>query len=87
MNTSHDLNALIERSKELYERTLKAALEPGHMGKVIAVEPDSEQYFVGRTSAEALLAARAALPGKLFHLMRVGYPTAHTVGGYGSRRR
>ena len=87
MHTINTLDVLAERSKELYERKLKATLELEQQGKFVAVEPETESYFVGATGTEALLAARAALPDKLFHLMRVGFPAANTIGGYGTRDR
>lgn len=81
------LDTLAVRSKELYEHKLKPVLEPQHKGKFVAIEPDTESYFIGKTGTEALLQARATLPDKLFFLARVGYPTAHTIGGYGARNR
>ncbi len=81
------LDALTDRSKELYEAELKSVLEPEHKGEFVAIEPDTGSYFLGKTGTEALLRARAALPGKLFFLARVGYPAAHTIGGYGYRAR
>jgi hypothetical protein len=81
------LGELAARGKALYESKLKPLLEPEQKGKFIAIEPDTEQYFLGKTGTEALLAARAALPDKLFFLARVGYPAAHTIGGYGWRKK
>ena len=76
-----------DRAKALYESKLKVLLEPEQKGKFIAIEPDTERYFLGVTSREAMSQARAALPGKLFFLARVGYPAAHSIGGYGARNR
>ena len=81
------LTDLAERGKSLYESKLKALLEPEQRGKFIAIEPDTESYFVADTGTKALLAARAALPEKLFFLARVGYPAADAIGGYGMRNR
>ena len=67
------------RGDEFYRQKLKAALEPEQNGQFVAIEPDSEQYFLGRTSSQAIALARAAVPGKEFFLARVGYPAAHTI--------
>jgi hypothetical protein len=78
---------LAERAKALYEGKLKNLLEPTAKGKFVAIEPDTERYFIADTGTKAILQGRAALPDKLFFLMRVGYPTAHAIGGYGKRIR
>ena len=71
----------IERGKRLYEEKLSRELEPADAGRFFAVQPDSERYFLGDTDVEAIAAARAAMPESLFYLVRVGYQTAHSVGG------
>lgn len=76
-----------ERGLVLYENKLKGLLEPEHKGRFVAIEPDTESYFLGKTGTEAILKARAALPDKLFYLMRVGYPTACSIGGSSLRMR
>ena len=77
----------IERGKRLYDERLRGELEPENAGRFLAVEPDSERYFLGDTDVEALTAAREAMPGSLFYLVRVGYETAHSVGGHALSRR
>ena len=84
---SEKIKRLILRGDEFYREKLKAALEPEQNGQFVAIEPDSERYFLGRTSSQAMALARAAIPGKEFFLARVGYPAAHTIGGYGARNR
>lgn len=78
---------LIERGKRLYEEKLREDLEPENAGRFLAVEPDSERYFLGDTDVEAITAARAAMPESLFYLVRVGYQTAHSIGGHALSRR
>ncbi len=77
----------IERGKRLYDEKLRGELEPENAGRFLAVEPDSENYFLGDTDVEALTAAREAMPGSLFYLVRVGYETAHAIGGHAVRSR
>jgi hypothetical protein len=83
MNIRLDSNDLIVRGHQLYEQKLRSILEPHHTGRYVAIEPDTEHYFVADTSVEALQAARTALPDKLFYLARVGYRSAHKIGGRG----
>ena len=73
--------SLIAQGKRIYEEKLKMLLEPTHSGEYIAIEPDSGRYFLGPTDAAATNAARAAIPDRIFYLMRVGYKAAYTIGG------
>jgi hypothetical protein len=77
---------LAESGQRLYDERLKALLEPEHEGEFVAIDPDSERYFLGLTGLAALRAGRKELPDKLFYLLRVGQDAAYRVGGYGSRR-
>jgi hypothetical protein len=78
---------LAESSQRLYDERLRALLEPEHEGEFVAIEPETERYFLGPTGLAALRAGRRELPDKLFYLLRVGHDAAYRVGGYGARRR
>jgi hypothetical protein len=78
---------LVESSQRLYDERLRALLEPDHEGKFVAIEPETERYFLGQTGLAALRAGRQELPDKLFYLLRVGQTAAYRLGGYGARRR
>lgn len=81
------LERLSGRGSAVYENKLKSLLEPEHKGRFVAIEPDTESYFLGKSGTEAILKARAALPDKLFYLMRVGYRAACSIGGSSLRMR
>ena len=80
-------DALADNGQRLYDERLKAVLEPEHEGEFVAIEPESERYFLGQTGLSALRAGRRELPDKLFYLLRVGSDAAYHLGGYGARRR
>lgn len=80
-------DALSENGQRLYDERLRDFLEPDHSGEFVAIDPDTERYFLGDTGLAALRAGREALPNKLFYLLRVGSDAAYRVGGYGARRR
>lgn len=80
-------DAFSESGQRLYDERLRDLLEPDHTGQFVAIEPSTEQYFLGDTGLAALRAGRKALPDKLFYLLRVGSDAAYRVGGYGARRR
>ncbi len=80
------MSELAEKSKAFYERKLKNLLEPAEKGKFVAIEPETESYFVNADGTKAILDARATFPDKLFFLMRIGYETADSISGYGFQR-
>ena len=75
-----NMNDLVQRAEELYATQLHAILEPEHLNEFIAIEPDSGDYFLGRTMREAGAAAHRAHPGRLTHMMRVGHKAAVYLG-------
>lgn len=78
---------VIARGQLIYNEKLKANLEQEHMGCYVAIDPETGRYFLGATSAEALSAAHDALPLAYFYLMRIGYETAHKIGGHAINQR
>ena len=47
------MSELAEKSKALYERKLKQLLEPQEKGKFVAIEPETENYFVDTDGTKA----------------------------------
>jgi hypothetical protein len=63
-------------AKAIYE-SLKDSLMPTAKGKIVAIEEESGDSFIGTTVLEAAAKARAIHPGKTFHFFRIGFPTAY----------
>ncbi len=78
--------SLATRGRKFYEQHLKTLLEPDNNGKFLAIEPESGKYFMGADRTSVALEALAQMPGKLFFLMRVGFPAADKLGAYGRRK-
>ena len=72
----------MEAAKQFYAKNLKAALEPSHNGKFVAIELESGNYFLGKTLSEAIQAAREAYPSRLAPTLRVGAEPAIHIGGW-----
>ena len=70
----------VRRAEEVCATRLKAVLEPDHIDEFVAIEPESGDYFLGKTLAEAMRAARQSYPDKLTHAMRVGHSAALHLG-------
>lgn len=78
-------DSLSGNGQRLFDERLRSILEPDYTGEFVAIDPDTERYFLGSTGLVALHAGREALPGKLFYLLRVGSDAAYRVGGNGAR--
>ena len=75
-----EVNELVRKAEEVYASRLRAALEPEHVDEFVAIEPESGDYFLGKTLSEAAAAARRSHPDRLTHAMRVGHKTAIHFG-------
>ena len=69
------------RADEIYERDLRAKLEPEHTGEFLVLNVETGEYEL---DADILLAgkrAAAKFPANASFMMRVGYPAAARIGG------
>jgi hypothetical protein len=73
---------IAERAKTIYAGRLQAKLETDHPGDYVAIEPDSGDHFLADSFAAAVAAARAAHPGRISFVIRIGHPAAIHLGGF-----
>ena len=59
------------RADALYEE-LREQLEREHPEEIVAIEPESGAYFIGKNRREAEKKARAKHPGKILFRRRIG---------------
>lgn len=78
--TKPSVEEFARRAEEIYATRLKALLEPDHVDDYVAIEPESGEYFLGKTLREATHAARQSYPGRWTHAMRVGHRAALHLG-------
>jgi hypothetical protein len=78
--TDAEVEDFVRRAENVYATQLRAVLEPEHLDKFVAIEPDSGEYFLGKTLSEAMAAAHRAYPDRLAHAMRVGRKAALHFG-------
>lgn len=72
-----DTNAIAEKGQRIYEEKLKGKLEPEHKGKIVALEVETGDYFLGDSVIEAVNRAKEKYPDKIFFIARVGYKAVH----------
>lgn len=68
--------------EKLYQEKLKSILEPTQIGKFVAIEVVSGDYFVGDTIIEAMQQGREKYPDRLFHTIKIGYKGVYKMGSY-----
>lgn len=78
--TEAEVEQFVRRAENVYATRLRAILEPEHLDEFVAIEPESGDYFLGKTLNEATRAARHTYPDRLTHAMRVGHRAALHFG-------
>lgn len=71
---------MADRAKAIYAERLRSILERDHLNEFVAIEPDSGDFFVGKTMSEAIDAARVAHPDRITHTIRIGHAAAIEIG-------
>ena len=77
---SEQSRELARKGQLLYERNLRNRLEVTNLDDFVAIEPESGDYFLGKTLSEAIQGARAAHPNRLPFALRVGHQTTVEIG-------
>lgn len=70
--TANSSQEIADQGSEIYDRRYRTEFEPKWTGRFAAIDIKSEQAFVADFPEEALAKARAAEPGHLFYLVRIG---------------
>ena len=73
------------KGEELYERHIRARVAPGNKGKFVVIDIETGEFEV---DDDDLLATKRALekrPEAVLYGLRIGYPTAYTLGGHADR--
>ena len=76
-----ELEQLAEDATRVYDLRLRVQLEATHPHAFVAIEPQSGDYFLGKTLTEAMGAARSAHPTHRAFCLRVGHDCAIELGG------
>jgi len=79
--TRYSKEEVVRRGKELYERQIRSLVEEGNKGKMLVIDIETGEYEIDVDELAAIRRARAKRPGAVLYGMRIGYPTAHKIGG------
>lgn len=81
------ISSIVQQGQKFYKEHLKHILEPDHNGEFVSIDPESGQYFVGKTAVEAMKKSKEALPGKIKCLLRIGSEATYRIGGFSGRTK
>lgn len=70
------------RGEEIYERQIRAHVEAGNKGKFVVIDIETGEYEVDEDDLRATKRALAKRPDAVLYGLRIGYPTAYTLGGH-----
>ena len=82
MKSSKKYSGLAEKAQSLYQRLYRKKLEKTEKGRIVAIEVESGEIFIGDTTIDVGLKARAKYPHKMFYFKRIGYPAVHSLKGF-----
>lgn len=72
------IKKVAEEGKQIYEK-IKADYDPKYNGQFLAIDTESGNVYLGKTSEAALKKARVAHPGYVFYLVKIGFDTIETM--------
>ncbi|MBI4010464.1 MAG: hypothetical protein HY361_04755 [Candidatus Aenigmarchaeota archaeon] len=71
----------ITEANSIFEKISKK-LPPKYKGKIVAIDADSGNYFIGDSELDAYKMAIKKYPNKQFVFKRIGFDSTHFVGAF-----
>lgn len=75
---STDLQKIADEGSKIYA-SIKGNYGPEELGKFLAIDIDSQDVFIADTSADAVVDALKAHPGKVFYVVKIGFDATATL--------
>jgi hypothetical protein len=80
-----DLQKIANEGAKIYSE-VQSQYEPAHKGEFLAIDIDTKDVYLAPTRAEAMVAASAAHPDKVFYVMKIGFDAAETMAHFSTSR-
>ena len=71
---------VVRRGRALYEERIRAAVEPSHLGKFLALDIETGEYEIDTDELAAAARAQARNPNAVLYILRIGYRAAFRIG-------
>jgi hypothetical protein len=72
------------RGEAIYERQIRRNVEAGNRGRFVVIDIETGEYQVDDDDLRATKRALAKRSDAVLYGLRIGYPTAYTLGGHTS---
>lgn len=70
------------RGEEIYEQQIRPKVEVGNKGKFVVIDIETGEFEIDDDDLSATKRALAKRPDAILYGLRVGYPTAYTLGAH-----
>ena len=78
MDQAIDIEKFSKTAQAYYE-LIKDNLENDEKGKYVALDFETESYWIGETASMAIKKAKRKYPNKLFYLLQIGSPATFSI--------
>ncbi len=68
-----DSEAFANLAEIIYKERYQTEFEKLYKDKIVAIEVESGDYFMGESKMEAAMKAKAKYPERFFHFIRIGH--------------
>ena len=68
--------------EEITEQQIRQNVEAGNKGKFVVIDIETGDYEIDEDDLQATKRALAKRPDAVLYGVRIGYPTAYTLGGH-----
>jgi hypothetical protein len=79
----YPMDEFARRGDDIYDREIRAQVDPGHRGQIVAIDIETGAYELGKNELEASKRLLDRNPDAQIWIKRVGYPTVHRFGWRG----
>jgi len=76
---------VVSRGEDIYRERIRSLVEAGNKGKFVVIDIETGDFEVDEDDLQATKRALAKRPDAVLYGLRVGYPTAYTLGGHIAR--
>ena len=82
--TLNSPNKIAAEAERIYNEQFKDRFEHDHKGQFVVIDVQDGQAYLGKFAEDALQEAREKAPYGIFHLIRIGAPTASKTSYVGN---
>ena len=75
-----------DKGDEIYEHKIRADVEDGNRGKVVAIDVESEAFEIGENAIQASDRLLARKPEAEIWFVRIGHRSLHRIGAQAHSR-